>query len=205
MYSLKRMCERLTQKISKRALIILLAASMMLAGAAGGTIAYLHSGAQEVRNTFTFGDISITLQETDTGLDGDDNVNTNRYQMNIGQAIAKDPTVTVLSGSVDCWLFVKLEQSENLADFMEYTIADGWTPVGEDGNLIVREVCRSAADQSYPVLRDNLVTVKDTVTLSDFAALSQADYPTLSFTAYAVQRENAETAEAAWLLIAGEE
>lgn len=205
MYSLKRMCERLTQKISKRALIILLAAAMMLAGAAGGTIAYLHSGAQEVKNTFTFGDISITLQETDTGLDEDDDVNTNRYQMNIGQAIAKDPTVTVLGGSLDCWLFVKLEESENFVDFMEYTIADGWTPAGEDGSLIVREVHRNAADQSFPVLRDNLVIVKDTVTLSDFAALSQADYPTLSFTAYAVQRENAETAETAWLLIAGEE
>ncbi|MBR2053965.1 MAG: hypothetical protein IJ968_03620, partial [Clostridia bacterium] len=75
MYGLKRMCERLTQTISKKTLVILLAVNMMLAGAAGGTIAYLHSGAQEVKNTFTFGDISITLQETDTGLDGDDDIN----------------------------------------------------------------------------------------------------------------------------------
>lgn len=208
MYGLKRMCERLTQTISKKTLVILLAVTMMLAGAAGGTIAYLHSGAQEVKNTFTFGDISITLQETDTGLDGDDDINTNQYQMNIGEAIAKDPTATVLAGSVDCWLYVKVDESENFADFMEYAIADGWTLLNGEDNIYWRYVPSAAEDQSFQVLADDTVYMKESVTLADLATLTEDTYPTLTFVAGAVQydAENAaiSTAEAAWQTILAE-
>lgn len=182
-----------------------MAVTMTLASVAGGTLAWIQAGSQPVKNTFTVGDISISLTETDTGLDNDEDVNTNQYQMGVGAVIAKDPCATVDAFSMDCWLFVTVGQSANFADFMEYAIADGWTPVGQDGNLFVREVQRMDEAQSFYILKDNQVTVKESVTLADLAALTEADFPTLTFAAYAVQREGVEDAEAAWQLIAGEE
>ncbi len=199
------MCQRLSDGISKKALILIMTITMTLASVAGGTLAFIQAGTKRATNTFTVGDISITLTETDTGLDGDDDVNTNQYQMGVGAVIAKDPCVTVDAMSMDCWLFVTVQQSENFDNFMEYAIADGWTPVGQEGNLLVREVDQDEEAQSFFILKDNQVTMKETVTLADLAALTEADYPTLTFTAYAVQREGVETAEAAWQLIAGEE
>ena len=202
MYGLKRMCERLTQTISKKTLVIVLAVTMILAGAAGGTIAYLYSGVQEVKNTFTFGDVAITLQETDTGLDGDDNVNTNQYQMNVGEVITKDPRVTVLGNSVDCWLYVKLEESDNFADFMEYAIAEGWTLLEGKENIYWRYVPGAAEDQVFQVLADDAVYMKESVTLEELATLTETTYPTLTITAYAVQSDAnvvaISTADAAW-------
>lgn len=205
MYSLKRMCQRLSDKISKKALVLFMAITMTLASVAGGTLAWIQAGSNPVTNTFTVGDISISLTETDTGLDNDEDVNTNQYRMGVGAVIDKDPCVTVDAWSMDCWLFVAVDQSANFADFMDYAIADGWTPVGEDGRLFVREVDQSEEAQSFFVLKDNQVSVLETVTLSDLAALTEANFPTLSFTAFAVQREGVDTAEAAWQLIAGEE
>lgn len=207
MYSLKRICDKLTNGISKRALVLGLALVMALSGIAGGTLAFLH-GTQEAKNTFTYGDISITLQETDTGLDQDDDLNTNQYMMNPGQPITKDPTVTVDAFSMDCWLFVEIQESENFADFMAYAVADGWLPLEGQPFVFYRPVDYATDAQAFPVLQDNTVTLLDSVTLDALAALTEDTYPTLSFTAYAVQRDTSipETAtpESAFALLQGE-
>ena len=94
-----------------------------MAGVVGGTLAWLTDQTDEVKNTFTVGDINIGLTET-----------TADYKMVPGNTIAKDPTVTVKANSEACWLFVQVTESTDLKDFITYAIAEGWTALpGVDG------------------------------------------------------------------------
>lgn len=204
MYSLKRVCDKLLGGISKKMLVILLALTVTMVTAAGGTLAFLY-GTQNVKNTFTYGDIQIDLEETDTGLDPDQNPDTNQYPMLPGQPIYKDPKVTVYAGSLDCWLFVELTESWNFADYLSYTVADGWEPLEGVPGVFCRAVDAMAESQTFPVIKDDLIYMKESVTLGQLATLTDADYPTLTIKAYAIQRsaaiEETATAQAAWALL----
>ena len=176
-------------------LALILSLVLTIGGVIGGTVAWLITTPDPVVNTFTYGDINIELDETDTQLDDDDNPNTNEYEMLPGMEITKDPTVTVKAGSEHNWLFVKLEKSNNFDDFMTYTIADGWTQLYDgEGNEVkgvyYRYQGENTADVVIPVLKDNKVTVKETVTKKMLNKLDEngaSNYPTLTVTAYAVQ------------------
>ena len=204
MYSLKRVCDKLLGGISKKMLVILLALTVTMVTAAGGTLAFLY-GTQNVKNTFTYGDIQIDLEETDTGLDPDQNPDTNQYPMLPGQPIHKDPKVTVYAGSLDCWLFVELTESWNFADYLSYTVADGWEPLEGVPGVFCRAVDAMGESQIFPVIKDDLIYMKESVTLGQLATLTDADYPTLTIKAYAIQRsaaiEETATAQAAWALL----
>lgn len=189
-------------KFGTKALVITAAVTLALCATIGGTIAYLISTTDSVTNTFTYGDIDITLTETPTD-DGDDDPNTNTYEMVPGNTVTKDPLVTVLADSEDCWLFVELTKSENFDEFMTYGLVDGWEELEE--NVYYREVSQSDADQGFYVLEDNMVVVKEDVTKEMLNSLDEnSTYPTLTFKAYAVQRsdelEDIDTAAKAWEL-----
>lgn len=172
--------------MKKKTLALVLALTLLVAGVVGGTLAWLTDRTAEVKNTFTVGDINIGLTETTTD-----------YKMVPGNTIAKAPTVTVKANSEACWLFVKVTKSENLDTFITYAIAEGWTALpGVDG-VYYREVPASAADQTFSVLADNAVTVKDTVTKEMLTADGFTN-PTLTFKAYAIQKDHFTTAAAAW-------
>ena len=170
--------------MKKKTLALVLALTLLVAGVVGGTLAWLTDRTAEVKNTFTVGDINIGLTET-----------TADYKMVPGNTIAKDPTVTVKANSEACWLFVKVTESTDLKDFITYTIANGWTKL-QDG-VYYREVPASAADQTFPVLADDAVTVKSDVTKT-MLETAKTDAPTLTFQAYAIQRDHFATAAAAW-------
>ena len=204
MYSLKRVCDKLLGGISKKTLVIILALTVTMVTAAGGTLAFLY-GTQNVKNTFTYGDIQIDLEETDTGLDPDQNPDTNQYPMLPGQPIHKDPKVTVYAGSLDSWLFVELTESWNFADYLAYTVADGWEPLEGVPGVFCRAVDAMGESQTFPMIKDDLIYMKESVTLGQLATLTDADYPTLTIKAYAIQRsaaiEETATAQAAWALL----
>lgn len=170
--------------MKKKTLALVLALTLLVAGVVGGTLAWLTDRTAEVKNTFTVGDINIALTET-----------TRDYKMVPGNKLDKNPTVTVKANSEACWLFVKVTESENLKDFITYAIAEGWTEL-QDG-VYYREVPASNADQTFPVLAGNAVTVKDTVTKEMLTAKDFAN-PTLTFKAYAVQKDNVASASDAW-------
>ena len=76
---------------------------------------------------------------------------------------------------------------------MKYELVEGWTLVEGTENVYVREITKSDKDQEFFVLKDNTVTVLESVTkamLNDLDKDGQTKYPTLSFTAYAVQRDS---------------
>lgn len=172
--------------MKKKTLALVLALTLLVAGVVGGTLAWLTDQTTEVKNTFTVGDINIGLTET-----------TADYKMVPGNTIAKDPTVTVKANSEACWLFVKVTESENLDTFITYAIAEGWTALpGVDG-VYYREVPASAADQTFSVLAGDAVTVKSDVTRT-MLETAKTDAPTLTFQAYAIQKDHFATADAAW-------
>ncbi len=179
----------------KRIGIIVLAIILMCIGT-GGTLAWLSDSSGPVKNTFTVGNIDITLGETTTS-----------YKMVPGNTIAKDPKITVKGGSEACWLFVKIEESVPSAlsstyafdDFISYTLTAGWKPLDNVSGVYYMEIPAGESDQPFYVLKDNQVTVPDTVTKEMMDALEQAEeMPELTFTAYAIQKDNITSAADAW-------
>ena len=201
--------------MKKKITVAVVALALVLCFAIGGTLAWLKTETTPVVNTFTYGDINIDLSESE-------NLN---LKMIPGNDITKDPKVTVKAGSEACWLFVKVEESDNFDNFMTYAIADGWklydtTTTGsdiqtdnttDDTYVIYREVDADTAKAgtSYQVLagkegyQNGYVTVNDTVTKEMFAALTEATRPTLTFTAYAVQSDNVTTVADVWTIATG--
>ncbi len=181
------------KKHGKGCFALILTLVLLLGVAVGGTLAYLISKTEPVVNTFSPSDISITLTES-RDLD---------LKLVPGKTITKDPEVTVKAGSEACWLFVKVEESSNVPDFLTYSVDSSWTALS--GVSGVYYIWVSAADAEagvgYPVLTDDCATVKSTVTKADLGALTSATYPKLTFTAYAIQSEGFSSASAAWAAI----
>ena len=183
--------------MKKKSLALVLALALMVVGAVGGTLAWLTAKSDVVTNTFTTSDIKVELTET-TGPE---------YKMIPGYTIHKDPEAKVLAGSEDCFLFVKLDESDNFGTFLTYTMADGWTELTGDGitdKVYYRTVEGNQIGTPYSVLKGNQVTVKGTVTKADMEGLNKAGAtkPTLAITAYAsqlYQRDGVKfSAEKAW-------
>lgn len=176
------------RSVSSRAFIALLALVLVIGCVAGGTVAWLVAKTEPVVNTFTYGDINITLAET-TGED---------YKIIPGKDIPKDPKVTVKAGSEACWLFVKVEESGTfVANKVTYAIADSWTALEGENGVYYRKVAAVTADTDFSVLAGDKITVKDTLTKDDIKDIAAVN-PTLKITAYAVQQENIKDAAAAW-------
>ena len=185
--------------MKKKTIALIVCLTLIIGCAVGGTIAWLTDKTAAVTNTFTAGDVDIDLTETD--VEGDGTLTANSYKMVPGNTITKDPKVTVVAGSEACWLFVKVEKSNNFDTFMTYTMADGWTALnGVSGvsGVYYREVAATSVNTDFPVIKDNRVSVKGEVTKAQLDALNEGTQPTLKFTAYACQKDNITSAADAW-------
>lgn len=90
-------------KTKSKALILTLCAVLLVAASMLGTMAYLTS-TDEVKNTFTVGQVKIKLDEAKANTDGSlvagaERVKANSYKLLPGHTYNKDPMVTVLNGS----------------------------------------------------------------------------------------------------------
>ena len=186
----------------------IVALTLALLVAVGGSIAWLVAESTEIENVFTPSDINISLTET-PNLD---------FQMVPGDRLVKDPTVSVLNTTnVDVWLFVEVTESANLDEYIAYAIADGadgWklydgSDTGADANsatvtkyVIFREVKVADTDKEFNILGNgvfgdqqwdaNYVFVKPSVTKEDMETIYNDLNlkPTLTFKAVAVQTDN---------------
>ena len=203
------------RNVSNKTVAILLALVLAIGCAVGGTLAWLISKTDPVVNTFTYGDINIELyeheynaRENELGIKKATKVD--NYKIIPGVDLPKDPTVEVKANSEACWLFVKVEEENwpTLADAngtkkVSYSIADDWTK--GDGkkipaNVYYCEVAATTADTTFGVLKGDKVTVRDTLTKDEVDQLKGKN-PTLTFTAYAVQKDGIDTAADAWAKI----
>ena len=179
--------------MKKKSLALLVALVLAIGCVIGGTLAWLTAKTDPVVNTFTYGDINITLEET-TGTS---------YKIIPGVDIEKDPKVTVKGGSEACYLFVKVEE-ENWPTFTEsdgtrkvkYGIADGWTALTGETGVYYREVGAVTADTFFDVLAGNVVTVSKNLTKTEVSGITTQ--PKLTFTAYAVQKDGIADPGNAW-------
>ncbi len=101
--------KRRTKTISLLAAVMLLVVATIF-----GTMAYLTSS-DEVKNTFTVGNVQIKLDEAKVDENGDEikgeeasRVKANTYHLLPGHEYDKDPTVTVLENSEDSYVRMKM-------------------------------------------------------------------------------------------------
>ena len=184
------------RELSGKLVVAMLAVTLLIGCAIGGTVAWLTAKTEAVVNTFTYGDINIDLTET-TG---------EGYKIIPGVDIAKDPKVTVKANSEACWLFVKVEEEGTfVVGKVTYSIADGWTK--GDGtkipeNVYYREASGTTADASFNILAGDIAYPNGVVKVSENLTKTEVNsittQPTLTFTAYAVQKDGFNTAAAAW-------
>lgn len=195
--------------VATKTMILVLAVMLIVGCTIGGTLAWLTAKTQTVTNTFTVGDINISLTETwNTDTNNDDENDAWQAKLIPGTPYTKDPVVTVKANSEDCYLFVKFEEINNPSTYLTYTsllaTTEGWTKLtGVTGvdNVWYRVVNASATDQSWSLLKDNQVTVKETIVKGN-PGTGEVAMPTvqpeLKYTAYAVQKDNIADAATAW-------
>ena len=189
-----RGARRARKSMSRKAIVVLSLALVLVLAAVGGTVAWLADSTEPVTNTFTIGNIDITLVETKED-----------FKMVPGAKIQKDPKVTVKADSEPCWVFVHVQESTDpkLTDYITYTVDANWTLLGD--GVYYREVSASTADQTFSVLTGDQVTVNKTVTKTMMDGLTTSGKkPTLTFKAYAIQKEGFATANDAWKQITTE-
>lgn len=105
----------------KKALLMALCAGCLVVTTVFGTLAYL-TDRDSVMNTFTVGNVGITLDEAAVNPDGtykkehNDRVKENEYHLIPGHTYYKDPTVTVDADSEDAYvrMIVTVENIEQL-------------------------------------------------------------------------------------------
>ena len=182
----------------KKLTMVLVAIILVLCCTIGGTLAWLKDTTAPVTNTFTVGNVEITLTESPLKDDGSYGApaegTSNKYQLIPGKTYTKNPTVAVDASSEDCWLFVKFEEKGNPATYIQYTSTlttdNKWTQ--GDGttipaNVWYREVKKTADVRSWNLLLDNKIQIKTSVTAGDMTNAAKAE---LVWTAYAVQSAN---------------
>ena len=189
--------------MKKKSFVMVLALVLVFAVAVGGVVAWLTATTGPVKNTFTVGDINITLTETGANEAGE-----KTYQVIPGDVKDKDPKVTVAADSEACYLFVKVDVANNTVNgkaiysFDVRTGDDGWTKLEEGVYYRVVDAATAEAGAEYYVLSgdtthaNGLVRINQDLTKADIEAIGND--PTLTFTAYAVQKDNIAVAATAW-------
>ena len=186
-------------KNMKKILVLALAALLLVAVGVGGTLAWLADTTSEITNTFTKSDVDIEISESSE---------TKQFKMIPGVDITKDPKVTVKGGSEACYVFVKVTEDGEVAvgnetkkfdDFLTYAIDDGWTVLDGQGTktdtandtyVIYKAQAATEADTNLRILANDKVSVKNSVNKTMMDALTTANYPTLTFQAWAIQQAN---------------
>lgn len=171
------------KKTMKKIVALGSGAALLVTASVMGTMAWLQDS-DAVTNTFTVGNVTITLNEAPVDANGQatdgDRVQANAYKLIPGKTYDKDPTVTVEAGSEDCYVYVEvengivdLEGETKIADQM----ATNWILV--DGNVYRYNDVLSAGETAV---------VFETFTIDDQADVSTVTEDTkISINAFAIQ------------------
>lgn len=193
-------------KKTSKALLLSLCAVLLVTASVLGTMAYLTSQDQVV-NTFTVGNVAITLDEkdVDNSTPGEnDRDKANAYKLMPGHNYEKDPIVHVDANSEDCYLFVKVvNEIANIE--AEKTVAQqmtekGWVAVDAANGIYVY-----TTDKTNPavVTKGSNITVFENFTIAgnvDNTTLATYANKTITVNAYAIQADGfaGKTASEIW-------
>ncbi len=208
-------------KTRTKALLLALCAVLLVCSTILGTLAYLTS-TDEVKNTFTVGQVTITMDETKVNKDGTAvanaaRVKANQYHLLPGHTYTKDPTIHVDADSENCYIYVKVENQiaaieaptstedpayTSIADQMK---ANGWVLVDGTTNIYAYNAIAKAGENHVvfenfkikgEVANDELGKYAPKTTTVDGKEVT--DYTNILVTAYAVQADGFNTAADAW-------
>lgn len=213
-------------KKKTKALMLVLCAVLLVTASVLGTMAYLTS-TDEVVNTFTVGNVAITLDEAKANTDGSlvagaDRVKANTYKLLPGHTYNKDPMVTVENGSEASYIkmtvtFSKANELDeifaptgaNLTSIFNGYDAANWIYKGntKDATANTRTyefwyketVAAPTADVALDALFDS-ITVPGSVTNGQ---LETIEGMTITVNAYAIQADGFANADAAWAAFNG--
>lgn len=193
--------------MKKKILVACLCVALAVLTVAGTTLAYLTSQ-QTVTNTFTVGNVKITMDEKDVDNDtntadnltinGEQRDKANSYKLMPGQTYTKDPIIRVDANSEDCYLFVTVNnQISSIEATGDTTVAaqmaaNGWQAVENQTNLYVYIGKAEGASAPLAVAKSNNVPVFEKIVVSDDAtntSLEAVNGKTIVVNAYAVQAE----------------
>lgn len=208
-------------KTKRKALLLTFCAVLLVVASVLGTIAYLTSQ-DEVKNTFTVGQVAINLDEAKVNPDGTpvanaDRVKANSYKLLPGHTYTKDPTVTVLKGSESSYIkmtvtFTKAKELDaifapngaELTSIFKGYDSDNWIAKGNTKNTTANTrtyefwykeaVGAPDADVALDALFD-FITVPNDITGKQLATIQGMK---ITVNAYAIQADGFETAKDAW-------
>lgn len=165
-------------------------AILLVAVSIAGTLAFM-TDEETVTNTFTYGNVTITMDESDYDEYGQDLatntlVKENVYKLVPNHKYLKNTTIHVADDSEDCYIFVKVDNG--LGDKATVAISTGWTNISGTDVYYYNTVATAGEDY----------TAIESFTVSDDADVSALGDKKIVVTGYAVQKDGFDSATAAW-------
>lgn len=193
--------------MKKRALIMVVAIMVAVTAFVGGTLAWFTDSDRLEPSVYTIGNVKIQVSGgavSGTLLPGVD-----VYKCDLSDSVA-DPAVTVISGSVKCYVFVEITPmfasstvsygdsvtADSLIDYDMYTMngsGEVWT---ELSNNVYYQVVDASANDVYLPIYDKVYT-DSSVTKAMFDAIG-TDHVSLAVNVYAIQYDGIADVSAAW-------
>lgn len=206
-------------KTKTKALILAVCAVLLVVTTVFATVAFLTSTAT-VTNTFTFGKVAITLDETDVDLYGvkvgDSRVAKNDYKLIPGHTYTKDPTVHVAADSEESYIrmIVTISDFADVKaafgdDFLLQNFVKGWDSAkwlfetwSEKDNVATYEfryhkTVKTVGD-SAPLDLEPLFTEIFVPGTVDNAKLAKLEELEINVVAHAIQADGFASADDAW-------
>ena len=189
-----------TKKKILMALALVGCAILLVVGSVAVTMAYLTSKTGTITNTFTVGNIAITMDESVTDLYGavtsGKTTTGNEYKLIPGQSYTKDPTIHVAAKSENAYLFVKVENGIADIEDSSNTIAaqlteNGWTSLNGVANVYYQTYTSKDTDLDVAIFS----SFKIASTFTGDTTYADAE---VKVTAYAIQQAGFADANAAW-------
>ena len=206
---------RKTRKTHKmlKVLLAVCCAALLVCVTIGATVAYLTSQ-DTVTNTFTVGNVQITLDEAKVGTNGKEitgtdaeRVNSNEYKLFPGGEYDKEPTIHVDSKSEDAYLGVKVvfegskkaDEKLNLDMLSIFSGFDArkWTieeKTETDGDVYYLLTYKEVVSKNNNIVLFNKIMIPEDMTNDEIAYLNGIK---MEITAYAVQKDGFDSAAVA--------
>ncbi len=214
-------------KSKHKALLMAMCVVLLVAASVFGTIAYL-TDTEAVTNTFTVGQISMSMDEAKVNVAGQklnnedevwktgdayaDRVVENEYHLLPGQTYSKDPIIHVDADSEDSYIFIKVDNNgiEAIEETTAYTsvsaqiLANGWIWWKKEGNVhyFYQKYTKGQDDKELEVFKQfkvgDDVTNKQLKVFYDAATENNGQAKAVIVTAYAVQKAGFTDHADAW-------
>ena len=189
-----------------KALVLALCAVLLVVTTVFVTMAFLTSE-DSVQNTFTVGEVTISLDELDVDDSDNDGSTTDRdkaneYKLIPGKTYTKDPTIHVGADSEPCYLFVKVvnglvnAEAEGNTTIAAQMTANGWYPVNGASDVYyygtANGIVAVNGGQDKVVFEE--FTIDGDAVVANYHTLKDADGnvtngKAITVTAYAIQAE----------------